>query len=136
ERERALVASAVDDRAQSVPDHFDRRSLLLFGDQRYLGGPRIHPRHLPDDADVVDDGLPRLDALLAALVDHHPAREGIAALVEDLGERRGTRNALARVEQAPQLGVLGAQRLDGEDLARNEQVLGLELLVLLLERDL
>jgi len=59
----------------------------------------------PTYAEVVDDRLSRLDALLAALVDDHLAREGIAPLIEDLGQCGLARQTLACLEQAPQLRV-------------------------------
>src|SRR5205823_2448217 len=134
--ERTSVAAAVDDGAQAVPHDLYGGSLLLVRDQGHLREQRIHARHLPDYAEVVDDRLSRLDALLAALVDDHLARERIAPLVEDLRQRGLARQTLARLEQAPQLGVFGAQRLDCQQLVRRLQLLRLELLVLLLERHL
>src|SRR5256885_16731994 len=133
---RPPAPAAVDDGAQAVPHDLHRGSLLLVRDQRHLGEQRIYARHLPDDADVVDDRLSRPDALLAALVDDHFARERIAPLIEDLRQRRLTRQTLACLEQAPQLRVLGAQGLYRQQLVRRQQLLRLELVVLLLERHL
>jgi hypothetical protein len=82
--ERASVPPTEDDGAQAVPHNLHRGSLLLVSDQGHLGKQRMHPRHLADHADVIDDCLAGLDTLLAALIDDDRARKGIATLIENL----------------------------------------------------
>jgi hypothetical protein len=85
--------------AQSVSLHRDRDRLVLVGEQQHFRGQREHPRHLPDYADVIDHGLAGGDAVLAALVDDHPARKGIARRIQDLGDAALDRLPRAHVEQ-------------------------------------
>ena len=62
-------------RAQAVAHVLHRHDLVLVGDQRDLGKPRIDARHLADDAAVVDHRLAGLHAVLRALVDRRSCGE-------------------------------------------------------------
>ncbi|EXI74389.1 MAG: hypothetical protein AW07_01931 [Candidatus Accumulibacter sp. SK-11] len=78
------VAEAEDHRTLTRPDDLHRHRLLLVGDQRHLGDEREDPRHLANDACIVDHRQAGDHPVLLPLVDDDPSRVGITRSVKDL----------------------------------------------------
>jgi len=99
-------AGAEHDAAQSAALHLHRHRVILVRHQRDLGHVRKHPRHLADDAELVDDRLAGAHTGALALVDEHLLREGIAPGIHHFGGDRRALKALVDLQQRTQLCVL------------------------------
>ena len=86
ELRRAAGPGTDQQRANAAALDLHRDRVILLGQQRDLGDGGKRPRHLADDADVVDDGLARPDLVVCSLVDEYLLAERIAAEIQHLGK--------------------------------------------------
>ncbi len=83
--------------------------MIPVGEKRHFRHRRKHARSLSDHALIVDDGVARPDAGVAALVDEHLLAERIAAGVQNFDGDRRAGVALLHGEQRLQSRILFAQ---------------------------
>jgi hypothetical protein len=105
------VAETENHRAQAGPHDLYRHGLLLVGDQRHFGNEGKYPRHLPDNAGIVDHRLPGDDLVLLSLVDDDPPRIGVARCRKNLCHLAVGLLPLLDAEQLAQALVLDLQLL-------------------------
>ncbi len=82
-----IVGAAVTGRnhADIVTQHLDRQRMGRIADQQHAAGELGHRHHLANDAFIADHRLAFIDAVHAALVDHHLIAVGIVHRRDDLG---------------------------------------------------
>ena len=80
-------ARVAHDPFRAGPDVDRRRRSLLVGEELDARGVRGHPRHEPDEAVRIHDGVEHLNSVVRARGDDDGLREGEAGTADDLGRR-------------------------------------------------
>src|SRR6185312_11871367 len=105
--------------------------MVSVREESHFRGQRVIAGNLSHYADIVHDRLARLDSAHAALVKQYLAIEWIMRHAQDFRHRCLVFNTLRRIQELAQLGILGFQRTQPEELAFVNEMLLLEMHIFL-----